>query len=94
MPLDGSGSKEAFRLAKVAGGADVGEREVELVGAFVTYRTQFILAIFDGKTAAVPVVVGLCGKILNAGQLEVQIRIPGQRETRRGPRAARSSPAV
>ena len=53
------GLEEAFITPQVAGGANVGQREVEAVGAFVSDSPEIVLAVLHRKAAAVPVVAAL-----------------------------------
>src|ERR1017187_1117785 len=57
-------------VADVAGAADVGQGEVELVTIVVTRRTQLVFAVFHADAAAVPVVGGQDLAVLHASQVD------------------------
>ena len=57
-------SEEAFCAAEIAGGADVGEGEVEAVAGLIVNGAEVELSVLEGYAAAVPVVAGLDGGVL------------------------------
>src|SRR5579872_6347914 len=73
-------SEEAFGAAEVAGGADVGEGEVEAVGVFIADGAELVLAVLDGEAAAVPVVAGLDGGVLDGAEVDVDAGVGGEGE--------------
>jgi hypothetical protein len=76
---DGRDSLEdLFGAAKVTGGADVGEGEVEAIYVLVTNGAKFELAVLDGETAAVPVVTGLDGAVLDGAEREIEACVGGE----------------
>ena len=72
--------EEAFGAAEVAGGADIGEGEVEAVGVLVADGAELVLAVLDGEAAAVPVVVGLDGGVLDLAEVDVDAGVGGDGE--------------
>src|ERR1017187_5006380 len=67
----GATLEDLVGVADVAGAADVGQGEVELVTIVVTRRTQLVFAVFHTDAAAVPVVGGQNLAVLHAAQVDV-----------------------
>src|ERR1017187_8034652 len=67
----GATLEDLVGVADVAGAADVGQGEVELVTIVVTRRAQLVFAVFHADAAAVPVVGGQDLAVLYASQVDV-----------------------
>src|SRR5450756_2627169 len=57
--------KQTLRPSQISCRPDIDEREIKPVDVFISHRTEFILAVFDAQSAAIPVVRGLQSAVLD-----------------------------